>query len=107
MATYKKLYEEPTDIIAYGIKTKGGGVDGRDHTDKPTIRKYVSSIGMFENEMINKSPSWLNSEPVKTIIEIDKVMAELKNRLTPEERFALVHTLVKVDLEDVINWVKY
>lgn len=71
--------------VLYLLVTKGGGVDGRDHTDKGG-----DVVGVFAfHETATKSPRAPWCEIVPTAVDIDATARQAANRLTPVERFCL------------------
>jgi hypothetical protein len=74
------------DVIGYGAKSTGGGIDGLDRYDKPKILRYYIS----HNAFVTGTPSGrVKSEPVKVVINIGDELDKLKKVMTPEIIFAL------------------
>lgn len=76
------------DTIIYTLVSKGGGIDGRDHTDKGgnVTRVYAT------REQAEKGDNlpWNNIVPI--VVDLDKVAKEALASLTPVQRFALART---------------
>ena len=71
--------------IVYQLIAKGGGVDGRDHTDKGG--KVVACFLTRVEAETAKQAQWCDVVPV--VIDMDQAMLEAQAKLNPLDLLAL------------------
>lgn len=82
----------PQDVIGYGLKTNGGGMDGMDRNDKPKLKKYFATP---DAHTAGVPDNWHDNKSYKAIISIHEEMKALKKGLSPEQKFAIETILSK------------
>lgn len=74
-----------TDKIVYMLVTKGGGIDGRDHTDKGG--EIIAASFSTAKLQKNKNLHWCNIVPV--VIDDEKGKKQAMAKLSPVDKLFL------------------
>lgn len=74
-----------TDKIAYTLVTKGGGVDGRDHTDKGGVILAAS----FDKKQLEKNKNLPWCDIKAEVLDEEKAMREALRKLSPVDKLVL------------------
>lgn len=70
------------DQILYVIMSKGGGMDGRDHTDLPAVKQ-----ASFQKENLNGLDNW--SELEIRAVNVEKLKIAALKKLDPIDKLVL------------------
>lgn len=82
-----KPFVKTKKVTVYAVRTKGGGVDGMDHTDKPRDKDVYTSCEEAERYIT----PWDEEDPVPRLLDVKKIRAQALAKLNAAERFAVLN----------------